>query len=131
MWKILVADDEFVNREIISEMLRGKAECAGVANGREAIEAFNFANKSGKPYDAILLDIAMPVMDGMEVLKRIRENEKIAGIPPGKGMPIIMITLHKSPVVESFNSGCDDYIVKPIKAGDLLNKIKNMLAKIR
>ncbi len=126
MWKILVVDDNFTNRQLILEILRDFAVCDVAANGREAIEAYNQSLKKGG-YDLVLLDVAMPDMDGVEFLKLVRENEKKAGIPLGEGLPIIMVTAFKEPVNEAFSIGCDDYIVKPIDPDKLISKIKEKL----
>ena len=122
-------DDNFVNRKLIMEIFRDKAECDLAANGVEAIEAYNLSNRNNTPYDAILLDIAMPGMDGVEVLKLIRDNEGKVGIPLGRGVPIIMVTAHKQPFVDSFKEGCDDYVLRPIDARELMDKIKKAMGK--
>ncbi|MCP3893738.1 MAG: response regulator, partial [Bacteroides sp.] len=113
MWRILVADDVQVNRELVLDILDGYAECDVAADGKEAIEKIN-ASLPDAPYDLLLLDIAMPEVNGLDVLKRIRDNEGDAGIPLGDGMPVIMVTAYTQPCIESFDRGCDDYIVKPV-----------------
>lgn len=129
MWRILVVDDDFVSRKLIVEMLKGKAECDVAASGMEAIEAYNVSVREDHLYDLILLDISMPDIEGIEVLRRIRENEEKAGIMLGEGIPIIMVTAHEAPVMRAFNRGCDDYMIKPINAKTLIGKIEEKLAK--
>lgn len=126
MYKILVVDDNFANRQLIIEILKDLADCDIAVNGKEAIEAYN-KSLNGNKYDLILLDIAMPEIDGIEFLKILRQNEKNAGIELGDGIPIIMITAYKEPVIEAFNYGCDDYILKPVDADILIEKIKEKL----
>jgi two-component system chemotaxis response regulator CheY len=128
MWKILVVDDNFANRQLIIEILADLAKCDVAMDGREAIEAYNLSLIKN-PYDLILLDIAMPEINGIEFLTMVRDNEKKAGIPLGDGIPIIMVTAHKEPFMESFNKGCDDYLLKPIDQDALISKIREKLEK--
>lgn len=129
MWKILVVDDDFINRKLLIEILRGRAECDVAVNGVEAIEAYNIAVKHNTRYDLMLLDIAMPQMDGLEVMKLIRENERRAGVQPDRGIPIVVVTAHKKPFADSFKSGCDDYVLKPVVAAELVGKISALIEK--
>ena len=127
MWRILVVDDDFISRKLISEILKEKANCDVAVNGNEAIEAYNLSLKDNTPYDLILLDISMPEVDGIKVLKTIREMETQKGVTLGDGIPIIMVTAYEKPFVESFKEGCDDYILKPIKADVIIKKIEEKL----
>ncbi|MBU2591378.1 MAG: response regulator [Nitrospinota bacterium] len=129
MWNVLIVDDDFVNRKLLTEILRDKAVCDTAANGAEAIQAYNLSIDEARPYDIILLDIAMPDIDGMEVLAKVRESEESAGIELGKGIPIIMVTAYKEPLFDSFSQGCDDYIVKPIDPAELVSKMAGVLGK--
>lgn len=127
MWRILVVDDNFLNRKLIVKILQDKADCDIASDGKEAIEAYEISKKENNPYDIILLDIAMPEVDGLEVLKTIRAQEKQDGVMLGDGVPIIMVTAYKSPFLEAFDQGCDDYILKPIFSEKLIAKIKEKL----
>lgn len=129
MWKILVVDDNFVNRKLLIETLKDKAYCEVAANGKEAIEAYELSIKEFRPYDLILLDIKMPGIDGLEVLQNIRENERSRNIMLGEGIPIIIVTAYKQPLLEAFNRGCDDYLLKPIVPETLIKKIEKKISK--
>jgi CheY-like chemotaxis protein len=127
MWKILVVDDNFVDRKLVVEILRSKAECDIAANAKEAVEACNLAINEKRPYDCILLDIEMPDINGIEFLESIRDIEEAAGIPLGKGIPIVMVTAHKEDFIKAFKKGCDDYVLKPISAQTLIAKINQVV----
>ena len=127
MWKILVVDDDFDNRRLLVEILRDRAQCDVAANGEEACHAFNKAFTENMPYDLILLDVAMPDIDGLQVLERIRSFEEEHGVKLGSGVPIIMVTAHPIAFTKSFVKGCDDFIIKPVKAPVLIEKIENKL----
>lgn len=123
MWKILVVDDNFINRQLMVDILKKNADCDVAVNGKEAIEAYNYAMETGCRYDLILLDIAMPEINGLEFLKVLREHEQKRGIRIGQGIPVIMVTAHKEEIVKAFHEGCDDYVVKPVDPRALIAKI--------
>lgn len=129
MNRILVVDDNFENRMLLAEILREIAVCDFAATGKEAIEAYNMSVQRQEPYSLILLDIELPEVNGLEILHRIRESEKSAGIALGDGVPIIIVTAYEKRFVEAFNKGCDDYILKPIDTDVLLSKIAVILEK--
>lgn len=129
MYKFLIVDDNFENRQLLAEILREVAECDFAATGKEAIEAYNLALERGMPYNLILLDIELPEVNGLEILKKIRDSEKVAGIPLGEGIPIIIVTAYEKRFLEAYNQGCDDYVLKPINTDILLGKIANLLEK--
>lgn len=129
MSKILIVDDEPVNCKLLKELLEGKACCDAVYSGHEAIEIFQIAYKTKNFYDLILLDISMPEMDGLEVLDKIREFEESKGIPLGKGTPIIMVTALKETFMSAFKKGAEDYLLKPIDADALFQKINEHLSR--
>ncbi|RCK81034.1 MAG: two-component hybrid sensor and regulator [Candidatus Ozemobacter sibiricus] len=127
MWRILIVDDEANNRKLLVEILGERATCEQAQDGREALEIYQAAVAHDRPFDAILLDVAMPDMDGIEVLRRIRELEEARGIMFGKGIPIIMVTAFKQPFMASFREGADDYILKPVDPDQLLQKLASKL----
>ena len=90
--KSLVADDDFIVRKIMQDILSSYGECHIAANGNEALLAFKMALEVSNPYDLVCLDIMMPEINGQETLTKIREIEKkrnTSGVPDVK---IIMIT---------------------------------------
>ena len=129
MSNILIVDDNFENRQLLAEILRDVANCDFAASGKEAIDAYNLSIEKGDPYSLILLDIELPEVNGLEILGKIRESEKTAGIPLGEGIPIIIVTAYEKRFLEAFNKGCDDYVLKPIDTDILLNKIASLLGK--
>ena len=129
MWKILLVDDSLADLELMREMLRSVAETFLAVNGREALQGYHAALDKKKPFDLILLDMVMPEMDGFEVLTRVRDEEKRAGVPPHRNTPIIMVTAHEKPFMKKFNRGCDDYMLKPVNVDALLLKIRLKLKK--
>lgn len=127
-WNILIVDDEPDNVKLMSLILEEHATCSTAGSGTEAIAAFKRSVASKKPFDLILLDVAMPDKDGLQVLEEIRKDEEARGVLLGKGVPIIMVTAHPSAFMKSFNRGCDDFILKPVDAPVLIKKITTKLA---
>lgn len=114
--RILIAEDDFIGRRLLQKFLTQFGPCDIAVNGLEAVDAFLVAHKEGRPYRMICLDILMPVMDGLKVLKAIRDIERQKGIE-GKERAKIIITSalnDRKTVSESFDSGCEAYSWKPI-----------------
>lgn len=129
MHKVLIVDDNFENRQLIAEILRDVTACDFAATGKEAIEAYNLSLHSKAPYSLILLDIELPEVSGLDILERIRQSEKKAGISLGEGIHIIIVTAYEKRFLEAYNKGCDDYILKPIDTNILLQKIASALER--
>ena len=117
MLKILIAEDDLASRKFLSAFLSKYGECDIVVDGLEAIDAYMISMREKKPYDLICLDIMMPKIDGVKVLKAIREMEINKFILPDKRVKIIMTTALSGAdlVQEAFQYGCEAYASKPIK----------------
>jgi len=126
--RTLIVEDDFTSRLLLQSFVSHYGECHIAVNGREAVEAFRAAQKSGQTYDLICLDIMMPEMDGHEAIKQIRALEEASGTLSSNGAKIIMTTalddVHN--VVRSFKSLCDAYLFKPIDTAKLLGHIRGM-----
>lgn len=128
MKRILIVEDNFVNRTFLTEIFRGKAHCVLAVNGAEAFAAFTQAAETKMPFDLILLDIEMPVMGGLETLQLIREYEKLSGTAEHNQVPVIIITAHTAEFSDSFSRGCDHYILKPVNPDLLLKQAELLMA---
>ena len=123
--KILTVDDNNETLILLNKILSPYGECVSINNGKEAISLFESAHKENKPFHLIFLDIMMPEMDGHEVLKTIRrlENEKYS---PESKAKIAMLTALGNPKnrFNSFEEGCEYYLVKPVIKTDIIEIIK-------
>ena len=126
--RVLIAEDDYTSRKVLENLLSQSAQCDVTVNGEEVMEVFKNSLESGIRYDLICLDILMPKLDGLQVLKSIRAEEERRGILGLDGVKVIMTTgLDGSKdVMEAFRSGCEAYIVKPIRA----EKLREMVAKL-
>lgn len=114
--RILIAEDDLSSRKFLFKFLSKYGECDLVVDGLEALDAVLMSLKENKPYDLICLDIMMPKVDGVKVLKHIKDLEAQKGMLPDKRSRIIMTTaLAESQYVQNaFEIGCDAYAAKPI-----------------
>ncbi len=104
--RILVAEDNFTNQEVAKAILGGAGVFVTiVVNGEEAVEAVSKGS-----YDAVLMDVQMPVMNGYQATKRIRK------LPGGADLPIVAMTAHamKGDEEKCLEAGMDGYVAKPI-----------------
>lgn len=102
--RVLIVDDELINRELLSAMLSQTFEIETASNGQEAMMMLTQPDAN---FSLILLDLMMPVMDGFEVIERCQKDEAL------KRIPIIVMTSEKSAEVRSIRMGAADFITKP------------------
>jgi len=125
-FRILVAEDNLINQEIALAILEGAGMVAEVVkNGRKAVDA---VLKGG--FDAVLMDIQMPEMDGYEATKMIRRKEEESGIVGRtEKIPIIAMTAHamKGDAEKCFEAGTDAYVSKPINQERLFRTLWHSL----
>ena len=126
--KILIVEDDMISRKFLSKFLEQYGECDIVVDGMEALDAYLIAEKEKQPYDLIFLDIMMPKIDGIKVLKAIRDFEKQRKIMMEDQVKIIIITALADTefVHQAFEIGCEAYAAKPIdtdKLVEVMNKL--------
>ena len=126
--KILVVDDEMISREKMKMIMSHFGECEAVESGAEAVEKFVGAWNRWSPYDLISLDVQMPEMDGVDVLKRIRGMERDKNVPESKRVKVVMVTARsdKDTIMTSIQAGCNDYVVKPFDKTIVAKKLTQL-----
>ena len=110
--QILIADDEMINREILGEMLRDDYE---VLFAEDGIKTLEMIEQYRETLSLVLLDILMPGMSGLDVLKVIKEDKRLTHIP------VIVMTAEKESEVDSLRLGAADFIPKPYPAVDVVH----------
>lgn len=119
MAKILLVEDNEMNRDMLSRRLKKKGFDVVMAfDGKRGVEM-----ASEESPDIILLDMSLPVMDGWEAAKHLKESETT------KSIPIIALTAHAmaGDRDKALGAGCDDYDTKPVDIKRLLEKIEGWL----
>jgi len=117
--KILIAEDDRELRQLFSHVLiRNGYTVKGVSNGQEALDALDCDY-----FDLIISDIMMPVMDGYELVRQLREA--------GNTTPVLMITAKDAfdDMQRGFVSGTDDYMVKPINVNEMVLRVGALLRR--
>ncbi len=125
--KMLVAEDEFLSRHLLTRMIKDFGTVDAAVDGAEAIVALKTAYQSGSPYDLVFLDIMMPTKDGQSTLLELRSYEESLGVSSEEGCKVIMVTAlgDAKNVVAAFKSQCEGYITKPYS----LEAIKEIVAR--
>lgn len=114
--RILNVDDDMINRKLLTTMIKKDqevSEVVEVSNGEEALKEL----KSGK-FDIVLLDIIMPILDGLEVIRVMKSDKTL------KDIPIIILTTDETKKTKALELGANDFLPKPVRTGPLLEKIK-------
>ena len=117
----LCAEDNAINAEILELLLETKgARCTICSNGQEIVDAF--ASVKPGEYDMILMDVQMPVMDGLEATQRIRSGEN----PLGRVIPILAMTANAflEDMQKSRDAGMDEHLSKPVDINALEQTVK-------
>lgn len=126
--RILIVEDDLSSRKFMYKFMSEYGDCDVTVDGIEALDAYLIALDENKPYDLVCLDIMMPKVDGVKVLKTIRELEKQRKIEDKNKAKIIMTTaLNDIELVHStFNSGCEAYATKPIDTKKLTSVMEKL-----
>ena len=126
---LLVEDDKELSKIMQLELKHEGFEVYTVYDGRQALDEIA-AKQQTEPYDLMLLDVMLPKVSGLEVLRKLRAQAQTAN---QKSVPIILVTARGETIdkVDGLNSGADDYITKPFKIEELLARIKAVLRRTR
>ncbi len=122
-WRLLLAEDNPVNRMMITRMLEKRGHSVkAVENGRMALEEL-----AAGPYDLVLMDLQMPELDGFATTAQIREKEK----GTSEHMPIVALTAHamKGDRERCIARGMDGHVSKPIKLAELMAVMESLISR--
>ena len=118
---ILLLEDDINLSTVLADYLRSKGYAVDTAmDGKEGWEML-----SHKHYDILLTDIMMPRMNGLQVLKNLRESNN--------PIPVIIVSAKndREDIIKGYNLGCDDYVTKPFRMMELLSRIRALLRTSR
>jgi len=118
--KVLAVDDDIINLKLLKSMLMKTSyvsEVIEAKNGADAIAVL----KINDDVDIVLLDIIMPVMGGIEMLKILRADENLTQLP------VIVLTTDETKKTEALESGANGFLMKPIRERDLSMKISQLI----
>ncbi len=113
---ILVVDDDMINRMLLKALLKKNTKVSSIVEAENGSEALQIA-RSRDDIDLILLDIMMPILNGIEFLKIFRSDMGNSHIP------VIVLTTDDTKKTEVFDNGANDFLRKPIMEKDLMRLI--------
>lgn len=114
--KILTVDDDFINLKLLSSMLKKSSFVSEIVEAKNGLEALNML-KEHTDIGLVLLDIKMPVMDGIEFLNNLESMPDLAKTP------VIVLTTDETRKREAFDHGAFDFLMKPLRKDELDKKI--------
>ena len=114
--KVLIVDDDFINRKLLQTLLKKNTEVSEITEAENGSDALDKLKKDSE-INLILLDIMMPIVDGIEFLKIFRSDMANSHIP------VIVLSTDDSRKTEVFDNGANDFMRKPIKENDLFSKM--------
>jgi CheY-like chemotaxis protein len=121
---VLLVDDNKINLKLLETYLRTKRKYTNIAKAEDGEQAVKAVESAEEPFDVIFMDISMPVMNGFEATRAIREFEDTKGTDPGSMIIALTGLASGKDQTEVFDSGCDIYMTKPVsfkEVGKLLN----------
>ncbi|MFA6143666.1 MAG: response regulator [Sulfurimonas sp.] len=117
--KILAVDDDMINLKLLKSMLMKSPNVSAIVEAKNGADAIGIL-KSQDDIDIILLDILMPVMGGIEMLKVIRADDSL------RQLPVIVLTTDETKKGEALECGANGFLMKPIREKDVLSKIAQL-----
>jgi len=117
---ILAVDDDMINLKLLKSMLMKSGKVLEVVEAKNGSDAIGVL-KSRDDIDLILLDIIMPIMGGIEMLKVVRADDNL------RQLPIIVLTTDETKKAEALENGANGFLMKPIRNADLVQKISTVL----
>ncbi|SFV63013.1 response regulator receiver domain protein (CheY-like) [hydrothermal vent metagenome] len=117
---ILAVDDDMINLKLLKSMLGKSGKVKEVIEAKNGSDAIGHL-KSRDDIDLILLDIIMPIMGGIDMLKVVRADDNL------RQVPIIVLTTDETKKVEALECGANGFLMKPIRSEELMKKIATVI----
>lgn len=117
---VLAVDDDMINLKLLKSMLMKSGHVKEVIEAKNGSDAIGEL-KARNDIDLILLDIIMPIMNGIEMLKVVRADDNL------RQLPIIVLTTDETKKSEALESGANGFLMKPIRNDDLLKKMATVI----
>lgn len=117
---VLAVDDDLINLRLLKSMLKKSGRVAEVIEAKNGSDAIGIL-KSRNDIDLILLDIIMPIMGGLEMLKVVRADDNL------RQLPILVLTTDETKKSEALEFGANGFLMKPIRSDELVEKIATVI----
>lgn len=117
---VLAVDDDLINLKLLKSMLKKSGKVKEVIEAKNGSDAIGVL-KSRNDIDLILLDIIMPIMGGIEMLKVVRADDNL------QQLPILVLTTDETKKSDALEFGANGFLMKPIRSDDLMKKIATVI----
>ncbi len=117
---VLAVDDDLINLKLLKSMLKKSGRVQEVIEAKNGSDAIGVL-KSRNDIDLILLDIIMPIMGGLEMLKVVRADDNL------RQLPILVLTTDETKKSEALEFGANGFLMKPIRSDELMSKIATVI----
>ena len=117
--RILDIEDDFVCRRLLGSFLTEYGQVSTAVDGPDGLSTLWNATAECRPFDLVMLDVQMPGIDGLEVLRQVRAAERGEGRAPTK-VVITTASDRLQVVSEAYEALCDDYLTKPVRRANVL-----------
>ena len=117
---VLAVDDDMINLKLLKSMLKKSGKVVEVIEAKNGSDAIGVL-KGRNDIDLILLDIIMPIMGGIEMLKVVRADDNL------RQLPIIVLTTDETKKSEALEFGANGFLMKPIRSDDLIKKMATVI----
>lgn len=118
--KVLAVDDDMINLKLLKSMLMKTGYVSEVVEAKNGADAIGEL-KNASDFDVVLLDIIMPVMGGLDMLRVLRADESL------KQPPVIVLTTDETKKAEALEAGANGFLMKPVREKDLSAKISQLI----
>ena len=118
--KVLAVDDDIINLKLLKSILLKLPNIAEVVEAKNGTDALSILNTQDD-INLILLDIIMPVMGGIEMLKVVRADQNL------KNIPVIVLTTDETKRTEALDCGANDFVMKPVRKEQVEEKINRLI----
>jgi len=118
--KVLAVDDDMINLKLLKSMLMKTGYVAEVVEAKNGADAIGEL-KNASDFDVVLLDIIMPVMGGLDMLRVLRADENL------RQPPVIVLTTDETKKAEALEAGANGFLMKPVREKDLSAKISQLI----
>jgi CheY-like chemotaxis protein len=118
--KVLAVDDDLINLKLLKSMLMKSGYVSEVVEAKNGADAIGEL-KNASDFDVVLLDIIMPVMGGLDMLRVLRADESL------KQPPVIVLTTDETKKAEALEAGANGFLMKPVRERDLSAKISQLI----
>jgi two-component system chemotaxis response regulator CheY len=124
--RCLVAEDDATSRVLLQKFLSKYGDCDIAVDGKEAVQTVKAARQAKRSYDLVCMDLHMPVMNGQDAIREIREQESAAGVLRPTKIIVTTAQTDMGSITSALLGKCNAYLMKPIDTGKLSSELREI-----